>query len=89
MYDIMMDGEGNIGIYESDSKHIEDIVIQKVGDNKRTPYIGVGAMQFVHGNNESKLSTEITRHCQADGVKNIEVAYNNESKEFMINGQYP
>ncbi len=77
-----------IEIEESDSEHIEDLVVFNKGWQKFSPARGAEAGKFTRGNPKDleRLTTEVYRNLTADKLLGIEVAIINN--QIQIHAHY-
>jgi nucleoside phosphorylase len=82
VYDIKLDGNGDLAIVagdfviaESTGQHQHDLIINGPGDYKQNPTIGVAAFEFINDENLNELPAKIAQAFAADGmfVKSVEL----------------
>lgn len=77
---------GDFLISESDTQHVEDIVISLAGDFKSTPMIGFGAiMQLKKNSSDSAFKRDLKIQLEYDGYKNPEIDLSGGYKNLKIN----
>lgn len=63
----------------SDPQHIEDIIVEEIGERKEFPILGAGASKYLNGTDIQKLKKYVKLNLQADNykVKSIDTPNNN------------
>ena len=60
--------DGTIQLGASESRHVQDTLIQNQGDNKFTPLIGIGIRRKLGGTKDYFLENEIKMQLNAQGI---------------------
>lgn len=92
MEDIMIDGyfdlrtkNGDFDIDESTEQHIKLVVVSEKGDWRRVPYLGAGVQTALKDEaSQTQLRQEIQKHCELDGLRNVQVTFN----PLIVSGRY-
>lgn len=77
---------GDFVIAESDTQHVEDIVIALPGEFKSFPMIGFGAIQRLKQNvNKSRFKRDLKIQLEYDGYRNPEIDLSQGFGNLKIN----
>ncbi len=76
-----------LGEMKSTHFHQEDIIVHHKGWNKFYPHLGVGISNFIDDEDNFELKRDIQKEYKRDGLKNIKVEIDFNSK-FYANANY-
>lgn len=68
-------------------QHKRDILLSSQGDNKEFPLSGVGAVEYLNGDEESLFLRDVAKQMQYDGI-NVKEVYFDKDGEVVIDGRY-
>lgn len=80
-------GSGDIRYGESTGQHKGDILAASPGDFAQFPEVGVGAVDYLLGENPGLFLRAVSRQMIADGIR-VKSTYMAPDGELIIDGEY-